>query len=225
MIRLIYLDMLGYDASFGAIQAVTMAANINPVLKRVGYLAASILLGPEHELALMLTNTIQRDLKSENFVVVCAALDACCKLMSRDTVPALLPVIEPLSESGFEPVRKKTALALERVLQLTPDRAEDLFPRLRKALLDREPGVMTTALNAIYTAAKADPSPLRDLASPIQHILGQVVQGRLPKAYEYHKLPAPFLQIKVRHTHGMRGESSRGLIEGAADRNFRSRSA
>lgn len=197
MVRLIYLDMLGYDASFGEIQAVTMAASTNPVLKRVGYLAASVLLGPNHDLALMLTNTMQRDLKSDNYVVVCAALDACCKLMSRDTAPALLPNIEALLPHPIDPVRRKACLAVQRAVVLAPDRLPELSARIRQALLDRDPAVMAAALNALDDAARLDPASLRSQVGPLAHILGQVLQGRLPKSYEYHKAPAPFIQLRV----------------------------
>jgi AP-4 complex subunit epsilon-1 len=80
IIRSLYVEMLGQDASFGYIKAVELCASTNIVQKRVGYLASAIFLSPEHEFRFMLVNQIQRDMNSANQLEVCAALSAVCKI-------------------------------------------------------------------------------------------------------------------------------------------------
>eukprot|EP00941_MAST-03F_sp_MAST-3F-sp1_P004670 g4670.t1 len=91
VIRLIYAEMLGHDASFGYIRGVELTADTNIINKRVGYLCSGLCLSPDHEFRFMLVNQLQRDLQSPNVLIVCAALSALCKLITTDMIPALLP--------------------------------------------------------------------------------------------------------------------------------------
>ena len=59
-----------------------------------GYLAISLFLHEDHELILLLVNTIQRDLSSTNMLHNCMALSAVCKLIGSEMVPAVLPLVE-----------------------------------------------------------------------------------------------------------------------------------
>jgi hypothetical protein len=60
LIRVLYVEMLGHDASFGYIKAIELTASTNLLQKRVGYLTASLTLSPEHEFRFMLINQLQR---------------------------------------------------------------------------------------------------------------------------------------------------------------------
>lgn len=75
MVRLIYVETLGHDASFGYIHAVKLCSDSQLVFKKVGYVASALFLHEQHELILLLINTISRDLRSDNFLIVCAALE------------------------------------------------------------------------------------------------------------------------------------------------------
>ena len=59
VIRAIYVEMLGQEASFAYIKAVELCASTNIAQKRVGYLAASLCLAPSHEFRFMLVNQLQ----------------------------------------------------------------------------------------------------------------------------------------------------------------------
>lgn len=96
IVRLIYIETLGHDASFGYIHAVKLCSDPSLVNKKVGYLASALFLHENHELILLLINTITRDLRSDNFMIVCAALEATCKLINAETAPAVLPHVMDL---------------------------------------------------------------------------------------------------------------------------------
>ncbi|GFZ08609.1 adaptin family protein [Actinidia rufa] len=120
IIRLVYVEMLGHDASFGYIHAVKMTHDDILSLKRTGYLAVTLFLNDDHDLIILIVNTIQKDLKSDNYLVVCAALNAVCKLINEETIPAVLPQVVDLLGHSKEAVRKKAVMALHRFYQRSP---------------------------------------------------------------------------------------------------------
>ena len=69
LLRLVYVEMLGHDASFGYIHAVKMCNEQNLLLKKVGYMTTSLFLDENHELIILIVNTLQQDLKSDNHLV------------------------------------------------------------------------------------------------------------------------------------------------------------
>ncbi|XP_078578127.1 AP-4 complex subunit epsilon-1-like [Branchiostoma floridae x Branchiostoma japonicum] len=96
LVRLVYCNMLGHDITFGYIHALKLAQQGGLVEKRVGYLAVSLFLHEDHELIMLLINTIQKDLKSTNILHVCMGLTAVCALISTEMIPALLYVFVEL---------------------------------------------------------------------------------------------------------------------------------
>ncbi|CAL1164201.1 unnamed protein product [Cladocopium goreaui] len=83
MIRAVYAEMLGHDASFAYIHAVKLTHEKNLFAKRIGYLTCNLFLHKDHELMLLLINTMQRDLQSANHIEVCSALASVCRLVLR----------------------------------------------------------------------------------------------------------------------------------------------
>ncbi|KAG0492827.1 hypothetical protein HPP92_006225 [Vanilla planifolia] len=197
IVRLVYVEMLGHDASFGYIHAVKMTHDDNVVHKRTGYLAVTLFLNENHDLIILIVNTIQKDLKSDNYLVVSAALTAVCKLINEETIPAVLPQVVELLGHPKEAVRKKAVMALHRFYQRSPASVSHLLLHFRKRLCDGDPGVMGAALCPIFDLITADVNSYKDLVVSFVSILKQVVERRLPKSYEYHQMPAPFLQVKL----------------------------
>ena len=135
IIRLVYVEMLGHDASFGYIQAVKMTHDDNLLLKKTGYLAVTLFLNEDHDLIILIVNTIQKDLRSDNFLVCCAALTAVCRLINEETIPAVLPQVVDLLGHQKELVRKKAVMALHRFHQRSPSVVAHLVPKFRKVWL------------------------------------------------------------------------------------------
>ncbi|XP_057830971.2 AP-4 complex subunit epsilon [Cryptomeria japonica] len=197
IIRLVYVEMLGHDAGFGYIHAVKMTHDDSLLLKRTGYLAVTLFLNEDHDLIILIVNTIQKDLKSDNYLVACAALNAVCRLINEETIPAVLPQVVELLGHPKELVRKKAVMALHRFQQKSPSSVSHLIPRFRKRLCDNDPGVMGASLCALYDLITADANSYKDLATSFVNILKQVAEHKLPKGYDYHRTPAPFIQIKL----------------------------
>ncbi|KAL7159671.1 hypothetical protein ABFS83_01G043600 [Erythranthe nasuta] len=197
LIRLLYVEMLGHDASFGYIHAVKMTHDDNLLLKRTGYLTVTLFLNEDHDLIILIVNTIQKDLKSDNYLVVCAALNAVCRLINEETIPAVLPQVVELLGHQKEAVRKKAVMALHRFSQRSPGSVSHLLSNFRKRLCDNDPGVMGATLCPLFDLITLDVDKYKDLVVSFVNILKQVAERRLPKSYDYHQMPAPFIQIKL----------------------------
>ncbi|KAF8060347.1 AP-4 complex subunit epsilon [Scenedesmus sp. PABB004] len=221
MVRVIYCEMLGHDASFALIPALQLASDPNLLTKKAAYLALTQLLDYKHELVLLLVNTLLVDLKSDNWVVVGSALVAAAKLIGPDLINAVLPLVVERLGHGREGVRKKAVMALTHFAAMDPARTGPLAGveverHFRAALCDKEPSVMAAALNGLAALAATNPAPFRGLVPSLASILKQVVEHRLPKAYDYHRFPAPFIQIKLLKLLRLLGAGDKPASDGMA---------
>ena len=197
MIRMMYCEMLGHRVEFGYIHAVNLTQRPTLTEKRTGYLAASLFLDSASELLILLVNTLQRDLKSTNHWVVCAALSSAGRLMGADTIPAVLKLVKDLVQHQEAHVRKQTLIALHGFLRTAPESVQDCVDVHKRALSDRDPSVMSAGLNGLFDLAKKNPGAYTSVVPSLVVILKQIVEHRLPRDYDYHRMPAPWLQIKL----------------------------
>ncbi|KAM9713495.1 AP-4 complex subunit epsilon-1 isoform 1-T1 [Dama dama] len=213
MVRLIYCEMLGYDASFGYIHAIKLAQQGNLLEKRVGYLAVSLFLHESHELLLLLVNTVVKDLQSTNLVEVCMALTIVSQIFPREMIPAVLPLIEDKLQHSKEIIRRKAVLALYKFYLIAPNQVQHIHVKFRKALCDRDVGVMAASLHIYFRMIKENSSAYKDLTGSFVTILKQVVGGKLPVDFNYHSVPAPWLQIQLLRILGLLGKDDQRTSE------------
>ncbi|KFO37470.1 AP-4 complex subunit epsilon-1 [Fukomys damarensis] len=213
MVRLIYCEMLGYDASFGYIHAIKLAQQGNLLEKRVGYLAVSLFLHESHELLLLLVNTVVKDLQSTNLVEACMALTVVSQIFPREMIPAVLPLIEDKLQHSKEIIRRKAVLALYKFHLIAPNQVQHIHIKFRKALCDRDVGVMAASLHIYLRMIKENSSGYKDLTGSFVTILKQVVGGKLPVDFNYHSVPAPWLQIQLLRILGLLGKDDQRTSE------------
>ncbi len=68
---------------------------------------------------------------------VATALTAICKLVSGDSIPAILPQVVDLLGHATDLVRKKAVMALHRFYVRSPSAVSHLLPRFRQMLCDK----------------------------------------------------------------------------------------
>lgn len=61
----------------------------------------------------------------------------------------------------------------------------------------QDPAVMSASLNALTEVAARKPQAYKNLVPSFVSILKQVVENKLPRSYEYHRAPAPFIQVGI----------------------------
>lgn len=54
---------------------------------------------------------------------------------------------------------------------------------------------MVASLCALRELIRHDPAPYRKLVHYFTNILKQAAEGKLGRSYEYHRAPAPFVQV------------------------------
>lgn len=69
LVRLIYVEMLGHDASWAHVKALQACSDPNMLTKKVAYLSSSLFLDHRSETIILLVNTLQSDLKSDNYLI------------------------------------------------------------------------------------------------------------------------------------------------------------
>ena len=213
LIRAIYVEMLGHDASFAHIHALNLTQSKNILIKRVGYLACTLFLDETSDLLILLVSTLQRDLQSQNHLEVLAALNTLCRIANSSIMAAVQDPVQRLLSHMHEMVRKKTVMVLHRFYCINPQSIESIDKLMRKALCDKDPSVMSATLNYYQTAVKANPYGYKELVSSFVVILKQIVEHRLPKDFDYHKMPAPWTQMKILELLGYLGAEDQGASE------------
>lgn len=164
----------------------------------------------------MLVNQMQRDLISSNLLESCGALIAVTNLITPDLVGTVSTQVMGLLEHTAETVRKKAVIALHRLYQLAPDvvTRQEVIEKVRRLLCDRDPAVMGSTLNVIETLARVDVQPFKDLVPSLISILKQICERRLPSEYDYHRIPAPWMQMKIVRILSVLGKNDMGCSEG-----------
>ncbi|CAH1791246.1 unnamed protein product [Owenia fusiformis] len=197
LVRILYCHMMGYDISFAFIHAVKLAQQGSLSQKWAGYLMCGLLLHENHELVLLLVNTIQKDLRSSNVLENSIALNTICGLVNAEMIPPILPLVEDKLNHPKALVRKKAVMCLHKFLSKAPNQVQHIHGKFKKALCDKDPSVMWAALQIYHDLIKSDIESYRDIVSGLVSILRQVVERKLPPEWDYHSVPAPWLQIQL----------------------------
>lgn len=214
IVRAIYVEMLGQDASFAYIKSVELCAATSITQKRAGYLTAALFLSPEHEFRFMLVNQIQRDMKSNNVLEVTAALIAVCKLVTEDMIPAVIGDVLNLLNHDMEAIRKKAVAAMHRFYQMDKRCVLDHTEKLRRILCDRDPCVMGATLPLFQAMVTDDAMQFKDLVPSFVSILKQIIEHRLPREFDYHRIPAPWIQMNLVRILAILGRGDQAASEG-----------
>ena len=197
LLRAIYIEMLGHDASFAQKYTLNLTQDKNILIKRVGYLACNLLLSETSEFLILLVASLQKDIQSNNWIEVCMALTSVVKFANSTIMQACTEPILKLLDHKNEQIRKKAVMCLYKFYQIAPTFMPDVDDRMRRLLCDFDPSVMAATLNYFSDVSKKNPERYKDLVSPLIVILKQVIEHKLPREFDYHRFPAPWIQVKL----------------------------
>ena len=205
--------MFGFPGDFGYIEAVNLTQSVKLADKRIGYLACCTFLHPNHDLQMLVVNSIRKDLLKDNYIEICAALTTACKLINKDTIPAIINQVVQLLDHNRAIVRKKAVMAMHRFYLLQNDIISSYDEKIRSCLCDGDPSVMAASLCLYEDLIERSPQEQKDLTPSFVSILKQISEGRLSKEYNYHRIPAPWIQIKILKILSFLGKDDRKTSE------------
>ncbi|KAH9857122.1 ARM repeat-containing protein [Lenzites betulinus] len=148
------------DLEFALPHAINLAEAAQTVQdKRTGYLFCAEVMPPEHELQLMLVNSIRKDLESPAVPRICLALDTLVQSPSKDVIPAVQTQLHDLLSHNSAHVRRRALHAFSALSELDPDVLTGIVSKARKRLVDSEPSVAVAALTLAQSLVQAELLP------------------------------------------------------------------
>ena len=163
LIRSIYLEMLGHDASFAYFYAVNLTQDKNILNKRVGYLACALLLNSESEFYILLVASLQKDLQSDNWLEVYIALGAIAHFSNSLIIQAVSEPVIKLMDHKNAQIRKKVAMVLFKFYQVDKNSVPDIENKMKKLLCDYDPAVMAATLPYYKEISKENPEKIKNM--------------------------------------------------------------
>eukprot|EP00127_Corallochytrium_limacisporum_P005188 Clim_evm5s201 gene=Clim_evmTU5s201 len=171
IMKLVYLQMLGYDMSWASFNVVEVMSSTRYTLKRIGYLAAGQSFNSQTEVLMLTTNLIKKDLNSNNPLEVGLALTGLSEFMTPDLAADLANDISNMMTSSRPYLRRKATLLMYQVFLQYPDSLRPLFPRLKDRLADEDPSVQAAAVTVISELGRRNPSNYLSLAPILYEML------------------------------------------------------
>eukprot|EP01124_Arcella_intermedia_P005746 TRINITY_DN13390_c0_g1_i1.p1 TRINITY_DN13390_c0_g1~~TRINITY_DN13390_c0_g1_i1.p1 ORF type:complete len:1257 (-),score=335.29 TRINITY_DN13390_c0_g1_i1:47-3325(-) len=141
------------------------------------------------------------------------ALTAMSFLLNEEAIPAVLGDVARALCHAQAQVRKKGVAVVGRILDIDENYLRDVKDYLLKCLCDVDPSVMAVTLNTYFKLVSKNPSAYKDIVSSLVSILKQVIEHALSRDFDYHRIPAPWIQIKCLQILGLLGSGDKASSE------------
>ncbi|KAJ7492282.1 adaptin N terminal region-domain-containing protein [Mycena latifolia] len=170
VLKLTYLDMLGYDMSWASFHVVEVMSSARFHLKSVGYLAAVQSFDQETDVLMLTTNLLKKDLTSTP-ADISITLNGLSHIVTPDLARDLSPELITMLTHSRAQIRKRAILALYKVMVQYPEALQQGVARLKEKLDDPDPGVVASTVNVLCEMARRNPEEYLTLAPQLFHLL------------------------------------------------------
>lgn len=171
VLKLAYLNMLGYDMSWATFAVVEVMSHSKFAIKRPGYLASAMTFTEHTDVGLLTINLFKKDFERksqyETGLAITCLSSICTPQICRDIVTDLMAMLS----SSRAYLRKKTVLCLYRVFLKEPPALRACFTKLKDRLGDEDQGVLTAAVNTFLELARKNARNYLSLVPKLYHIL------------------------------------------------------
>ncbi|KAK5460858.1 AP-3 complex subunit delta [Exophiala xenobiotica] len=145
LLKLIYLEMFGYDMGWAAFNILEVMASPKLMQKRVGYLAAVQSFRPEMEVLMLAENLLKKDLTSPTIPILSLPLTTLPHIVTSSLALSILTDLLPRLSHSQPSVRKKTIVTLYRLALVYPETLRVAWPKIKERLLDEQEDSSVTA--------------------------------------------------------------------------------
>ncbi|KAG5654164.1 hypothetical protein H0H81_006876 [Sphagnurus paluster] len=151
VLKLTYLDMLGYDMGWASFHVIEVMSSPRVHLKSVGYLAAVQSFNQDTDVLMLTTNLLKKDLGS-NPADVAVTLNGLSHIVTPDLARDLSPELIAMLNHSRPHIRKRAILALYKVVVKYPETAKHARTRLEEKLEDIDSELISTtqAISLLY---------------------------------------------------------------------------
>ncbi|KAG6911280.1 hypothetical protein DXG01_002119 [Tephrocybe rancida] len=170
VLKLTYLDMLGYDMGWASFHVVEVMSSPRVHLKSVGYLAATQSFDQETDVLMLTTNLLKKDLGSTP-ADIAVTLNGLAHIVTPDLARDLSPELIAMLNHSRPNIRKRAILALYKILVKHPETAKHARTRLEEKLEDSDPSVVAATVNVLCELARHHPTDYLSLAPQLFHLL------------------------------------------------------
>ncbi|TFY69220.1 hypothetical protein EVJ58_g565 [Rhodofomes roseus] len=170
VLKLTYLDMLGYDMSWASFHVVEVMSSPRIHLKSVGYLAAAESFTPETDVLMLTTNQLKKDLSSKPEDVA-VTLNGLSHIITPDLARDLAHDLIAMLNHSRAHIRKRAVIAVYKVFVKYPEIVPYGITRLRERLEDTDPGVIAVTVNVLCELVHQNPKDYLALAPQLFHLM------------------------------------------------------
>lgn len=198
--KLVFLDMLGENLSWGQMEAITLMTHDRFSYKRVGYIGASIILDENAELSVLVTQTLLRDLQSPDPNIQCLALTFIANCGSAEVSRAVASEVQKLVGSRYPMVMKRAGMAIVRIVRKNPDLTDSFKNTVQRLLNQNSHGVIISGMNLVIAMIENEPKLVQtwsQFSIPFTKILKNLSNSRGSREFNYGLFNDPMMLIKT----------------------------
>ncbi|MCO5565385.1 hypothetical protein L7F22_019058 [Adiantum nelumboides] len=156
ILKLTYLQMLGYAPSNASFHMLEVMASPRFHLKHVGYLAASQTFTQDTDVLILATNMVKKDLRSSSSLDIAVALNGLSHILTPDLAQHLSSDVITLLTHTKPVIRKRALLVLHSIILQYPPALVQALPKLAEKLDDQDNGVVSATVSIICELARRD---------------------------------------------------------------------
>ncbi|OGM42855.1 AP-3 complex subunit delta [Aspergillus bombycis] len=200
LLKLIYLEMFGYDMSWASFHVLEVMSSTKYLQKRAGYLAAVQSFRPDTEVLMLATNLLKKDLVSPSIPSMSLPLITLPNIITPSLAMSLLPDVLSRISHSHAVARKKAVVCLYRLALVYPEALKLAWPKIKDRLMDddEDSSVTTAVINVVCELGWRRPHDFLPLAPRFFDLL--VDGGNNWMAIKIIKLFATLTPIEPRLT-------------------------